>query len=144
MKFDFEAGIYRMIKGSPSSANIICFQKEIIHTETFDASMGTYPKLQREIPFRLLEHAKEVAMQRFTERSWSDCKWHSEFRNWYSGYWHDDPHWNDSDVTEVFRYWHEGFEKCFYVKLSWDLDTLERSEDSSDMSNNNQSGGQSE
>ena len=122
MKFELEAGIYKLIdKGT------LTFEQEVIYADNFEASMGTYDRFQSEIPYRLLEHAKEIADDMLAKRKVTDCKWWHEYRNWITGYWNDEPHWRDSDVTEVYQYWHEGFEKCLYLKLIWDMNTLERS-----------------
>ena len=124
MKFEIEAGIYKLVDNAT-----LTFDKEVVFTDTFEASMGTYPKYgQSEIPYQLLNHAKEIADDMLTKRKDTDCRWWSEYRNWITGYWCDEPHWRDTDVTEVYQYWHEGFEKCLYLKLSWDMDTLERAD----------------
>ena len=75
-------------------------------------------------------YAKEKAIEIITglKRKWeeehdydgSEHPFWKDFRNWLSGYWDDDPYWREgSDATEVYWYWHEGFKKCYWARLSW-------------------------
>ena len=121
MKFELTLGIYRQTNTDP-----ITFSDEVIHTESFELDFGAYPPWENEIPYKLLEAAKHKAESIVAERRWSDCEWYDEDRNLLTPHWYDDPHWSDPSITEVYRYSHEGMDNCFYLKLSWDMKTLER------------------
>ena len=122
MNFEMALGIYKQTNADP-----ITFTDEVIHTESFEVDFGAYPLSEKEIPYKLLESAKAKAEKIVhSERRWSDCKWYSQFRNLYDGYWWKDPRWETPEITEVYKYHHQGFGMCLYIKLSWDMDTLER------------------
>ena len=125
MKFKMTLGIYAKVEQEDDK--LLLFENKIYYEEEFEESWGEEPIWVKEIPYKLLDHVKQVVLEKLDELESTDNKWCEKFRNLYDGYWWDDPHWHDPEITEVIRYWHQGPENIFWLKLEWNMDTLKRS-----------------
>ena len=118
MNFEMTLGIYKQ-----SNADPITFTDKVIHTESFEVDFGAYPLSEKEIPYKLLESAQAKALKIVFEKP---TAYDNEFIMDYDAAWYNEPIWSDPNITEVYYYCHKGFAECLYIKLSWDMDTLER------------------